>query len=324
MVPNLTLINNGTIVKDGKTYPVLEVLVEPGDDSDPDKLTFVWNATDQTNTTLTLRLYFDQARWVSSNSNPDKFKLIFRDPLIFTGQNGLQIEKEHYVLERDLPPQLGADDSEAQAVIGEAVEGAKNALRVNFVLTLVLSAGLNQLLQMIHTQQLVVLMPLFKVIIPANASLFFAQMMAIAAFDLIETGPYLDVLLNLPPSDPLNSNFAAVGFESRFVLHNMGTLLLALVIYLVSAIFAFIMRKMCCDIVVHKGQLWHEQLFNSTLINIVTESYSIFSVSCLINVKNLEWSSTGLIVMSTTAIILLLLILTYPLVYGIFMVRNLE
>ena len=161
MVPNLTLINNGTIVKDGKTYPVLEVLVEPGDDSDPEKLTFVWNVTAQTNTTLTLQLYFDQARWISSNSNPDKFKLFFRDPLMFTGQNGLQIEKEHYVLERDLPPQLGADDSGAQAVIGDAVEAAKNAVRVNFVLTLVLSAGLNQLLQMIHTQQLVVLMAIF-------------------------------------------------------------------------------------------------------------------------------------------------------------------
>jgi len=140
---------------------------------------------------------------------------------------------------------------------------------------------------MIHTQQLVVLMPLFKVLMPANASLFFAQMMAIAAFDLIETGPYLDVLLNLPPSDPVNSNFSAVGFETRYVLHNMGTLLLALVIYLISAIFAYTMRKMCCDIVVYRGQLWHEQLFYGTLINIVTESYSIFSVSCLINVQHL-------------------------------------
>jgi len=159
---------------------------------------------------------------------------------------------------------------------------------------------------------------------PANASLFFAQIMAIAAFDFFETGPYLDVLLNLQPSDPANSNFAALGFESRFVMHNMGTLLLALVFYLVSAIFACIMRKMCCDIVVHKGQLWHEQLFYGSLINIVNESYSVFSVSCLINVQKLEWSSAGLIVMSTTAIILLLLILTYPLVYGIFMVKNFE
>jgi len=58
MVPNLTLINNGTIVKDGKTYPVLEVVVEPGEDSDLENLEFVWNATDQTNTTLTLKLYF--------------------------------------------------------------------------------------------------------------------------------------------------------------------------------------------------------------------------------------------------------------------------
>jgi len=167
-------------------------------------------------------------------------------------------------------------------------------------------------------------MPLFKVSMPANASLFFAQMMAIAAFDLIETGPYLDVLLNLPPSDPLNSNFAAVGFESRYVLHNMGTLLLALILYVISIFLAFIMQKMGCENVVYRGQLWYQELFYGTLISIVTESYSIFSVSCLINVQHLEWSSAGLIVMSTTALILLLVILTYPLVYGIFMVRSFQ
>jgi len=47
-VANLTMINNGTIEIDGKVYPVLEVEVKPGLDSDPEELKFTWEVVAQT------------------------------------------------------------------------------------------------------------------------------------------------------------------------------------------------------------------------------------------------------------------------------------
>ena len=47
-VPNLTLINNGTIEIAKEVYPVLELIIEPGADSDPVNLGFDWNVTAQT------------------------------------------------------------------------------------------------------------------------------------------------------------------------------------------------------------------------------------------------------------------------------------
>ena len=57
---------------------------------------------------------------------------------------------------------------------------------------------------MVNTQQIIVLMPLFEVSLPANAGVFFKQLMKIAAFDIIELGDYLDAIFFLEPTEPLN------------------------------------------------------------------------------------------------------------------------
>ena len=109
-------------------------------------------------------------------------------------------------------------------------------------MNIVVSASLNQLWSMINTQQLIVLMPLFKTSIPANAGIFFNQIMQIAAFDLIEINGPLNYLLDLKPTGPLNQNFGAIGFESIFLINNMGTLGIAFLVWLLLAIIYFITR----------------------------------------------------------------------------------
>ena len=102
----------------------------------------------------------------------------------------------------------------------------------NSIFTLLVSASLNELLGMINAYQLILMMPLFLVTLPPNAGMFFAQLMSITAFEVIDTKPYLDRLLRLEPTDPVNSNYEAIGLESLYLLHNMGTLVLALVFLL--------------------------------------------------------------------------------------------
>jgi len=101
----------------------------------------------------------------------------------------------------------------------------------NVVLIIVLSASMNHLLSMINTQQIIVLMPLFDITLPANAGVFFNGLMTFTAFDIIDTSPYLDWMLQLEPTDPVNNKFEAVGFESIFLLHNLGSLVLAFLYY---------------------------------------------------------------------------------------------
>lgn len=193
----------------------------------------------------------------------------------------------------------------------------------NLVLGFILSASLNQLLTMINTMQLVVMLPLFKITVPANAGMFFSQIMQIAAFDFFETGPYIDALLGLPPSEPLNANFEAVGFESLYLLHNMGTLFIAFVAYFTLVLLAFFCQYICCcERVKYFGENLRKKLFFGSFIQIIFESYSILAVSCFINLTRLSWSPFGEVLMSLTTIGFLILLLAFPFGYGTYIWKN--
>ena len=51
-----------------------------------------------------------------------------------------------------------------------------------------MGVGLQQVLDMINALQIVILLPLIETNIPANASMFFARLLEIAAFDILEIG----------------------------------------------------------------------------------------------------------------------------------------
>ena len=160
--------------------------------------------------------------------------------------------------------------------------------------------------------------------LPANAGMFFAQLMAIAAFDFFEIGPYLDELLNLDPSDPVNGNFEAVGFESIYFLHNLGTLVFAFMVYLTAVIYSWLCRHMCCDRVTYHGENLQRKLKYDALITIHNESYSVVAVSCLINMHRLSWTSYGTAIHSSVTLIALAILIGFPLLYGYYLLSIFE
>jgi len=161
------------------------------------------------------------------------------------------------------------------------------------------------------------MMPLFNVSLPANAGLFFAQMMSIAAFEVVDTKPYLDKYLGLEPSEPLNSNFEALGFESVYVLHNMGTLALAFVIYAAAVAFSYLLKSIDHKKSNEVGEELQRKLFWRTYINLVIESYLSMAVSCLINLQMLRWNSFSIGLMSVLALLITLFIIVFFCFYAI-------
>ena len=130
-------------------------------------------------------------------------------------------------------------------------------------------------------------MPLFKTNIPANAGVFFKQIMQIAAFEIIEISEPLNKILDLQPTEPINENFEAVGFESIYLLNNMGTLAIAYLIWAVAAIITLFL-KLFMDTSKKIKKAYHKlrkKLFFNSLISLFLESYSLISVCCLINMS---------------------------------------
>ena len=76
-------------------------------------------------------------------------------------------------------------------------------------------------------------MSMFSLAIPTNVSIFVGFVNQITSFDIIDTSPYLNKMLDLNETEPYNSNFDQAGYGSLFFLNNMGSLILAFVFYVI-------------------------------------------------------------------------------------------
>jgi len=130
--------------------------------------------------------------------------------------------------------------------------------------------------------------------------------MFIAAFDFVETGSYLDNWLSLQTTEAESSNFEAVGYESIYLLHNLGTLVFAFAGFFLIASVTWLLNQ-CCGCCAtgetarksgggHGDGLAWRKLYYGSLINLVVESYSILAVACFINLKHMSWGSAGEII----------------------------
>jgi hypothetical protein len=116
---------------------------------------------------------------------------------------------ENTVIRRSLPRQIPLTGFAISMVKnGESATTTTQAVMAgNVFLQLFLRASLNHLWSMINTQQIILMMPLFNLAIPANAALFFGYLKQIASFDIIPTDIFYNDVLNWVTPDPINENF---------------------------------------------------------------------------------------------------------------------
>ena len=62
--------------------------------------------------------------------------------------------------------------------------------------------------------------------------MFFNRLAQIAAFDVIEIGEYVNSILDLQPTGPVNEKFETLGLESRYFINNLGTFFVILMLYI--------------------------------------------------------------------------------------------
>ena len=202
-------------------------------------------------------------------------------------------DNDFIVMKKSLPQQvpiLNLGD-----IIDFATESYKVALVSNIILNFFLSASLQQIWSMINAQQLVVLLTLFNVKMPANASIFYVNLMAIASFDFYEMGEFYDDILSLEPTAPYNENFELIGFGSLYFLNNLGTMSISFIAYAIWVciiLILYLFRKTWRRLRTLTRSSRHAMFFG-TLITILNESYSVLSVCILLNIGYLSFDSFG-------------------------------
>ena len=89
------------------------------------------------------------------------------------------------------------------------------------------------------------MLPLCNIALPINAAKFFKTISQIAAFEIYDMNDFYHNLLNIPPTEAFSDNFEELGFESRYILNNVGAMVLFYLLYPVLMIVYSILNKYC-------------------------------------------------------------------------------
>lgn len=116
--------------------------------------------------------------------------------------------------------------------------------------------------------------------------MFFSFVMQIVAFDIVPTDDFYNDELGEVESDPINENFAEIGFEGGLFLYNLGSMILTFLIYPLFIVITWLLGKCKRIKKVHK---WAEDtkkgLFWSEPIVTITEAYSVLAMCTFINLN---------------------------------------
>ena len=158
------------------------------------------------------------------------------------------------------------------------------------------------------------MLPLCHVILPINAAKFFGSISSIAAFEIYDFGDHIHDLLDIPATEPFSDNFEELGFESRYMLNNMGTMLLLYISYPILMLLHLILEKFClCTLCCERvSESLQRTLYFRLIITVIFESYAIVALSCFVGLQILDFSYTGLSVQSASCVFFTVFILIMP------------
>ena len=127
--------------------------------------------------------------------------------------------------------------------------------------------------------------------------------------------------LKIDPTEPFNDNFNELGLGTRYMLNNLGTLLIFFLVYPTLVIFyrfIFLFRNccLCCKRIQLKLK---RDLFYGMILTGIIESYATLALCCLVSFYTLRWDSYGQIIQSASCFIFAAIVVYMPIfIYRIF------
>lgn len=94
----------------------MNVYADPSEEQDPSKVGLTWNVTEYTSDKMTLKLFFDDALYISFEK-ADTLVIVFADEELFISEDGIKISEESRILKRKLVRQIPQDKLSVQKKI---------------------------------------------------------------------------------------------------------------------------------------------------------------------------------------------------------------
>ena len=197
IIPDLELLQNSTVTDSaGVERPVFEANVKIGYETPAEKLGNTVEILKMTSRSLELQLHFEHPAYVTMYEEPEMLEVRVNSDKVFLSEQGVplvlensyeedlsQVDKQecraqatrYLILSKEIPKQLPKEElyQAIEQVLNVAVEVTKGALLATFILNLVVGITLNTIWSSVNAQQLMILLPIFNVVLPATAVTFF-------------------------------------------------------------------------------------------------------------------------------------------------------
>ena len=100
-------------------------------------------------------------------------------------------------------------------------------MSIQYLLSVLTNSGLGALISSIKAMQIITHLSLMPVIIPANTMIYFSYICSAVRFDPVDIQEQVEEFFNLKQTDgvELANNFVELGYESSYLLSNLGSLL---------------------------------------------------------------------------------------------------
>ena len=112
-------------------------------------------------------------------------------------------------------------------------------------MNLVMQGSLNQVWGMINNLQIIIHAPLINVSFPGNAFMLYDNMIAVATFDILPSDVILPAMFpNLTEEEPFSAKFERLGYETQYIIFNMGTMFIVFAFNMILLVL-YLPFRMC-------------------------------------------------------------------------------
>lgn len=226
-----------------------------------------------------------------------------------------------------LQAEVSAHAAQAVSAAGKSTQAATAAtLGVNIAL----SGAMSQVWGMINGMQLMVHLPLFDVSFPPLSQSMVENLITIATFDVMPSDDVLGATLDPPEQEQQNEKFQQIGFESSWMIVNLGTMFLTFVIMLFIPVLLLLIKP--CRAKSHwldkKYSSMMQALHGNMFIRYLMEGSLDISICIVLNFiqdsdsGGLQWTSAFHIVNNLAQIVFALAIMIFPAFVLFFYCKN--
>jgi len=187
----------------------------------------------------------------------------------------------------------------------------------SLVLNILMAGPLQAIFDVVKSTQILLHLLLINVSIPATTSTFFIQLIALMTYKIFDPSSFFIDYLNLEELEPLTDQYDLLGYQSLYVILNLGSVCFSLFLpYLIWALMYLVINHLIIKYKTFAEKVTNYFFFDKAFAYL-NETYFLLAMCASINLHYFVWGSHGDNTNSLLTVVLLAVVVAFPIAVGL-------